>query len=507
MVSLNKILELNKWWSKGVEFASDDQDLLNYRYSKIKVLRRELLPLLKPGSIAIIKGPRRVGKTVAIKLTIEKLISEAKINPDNIFYFSFDETISQKEFENLLRDFLNKAHSGTTYVFLDEIQFVKNWQNTLLSLKNSGSLNNTAVLVTGSIAHFLGTETLPGRGTEGNIYYLRTCSFRDFVISILSNFQNKSDDQLSYLIDYNFSRAELTEMLKTINNTNVDLEADIKKVYDAYLSIQKYFIPLSKLFYLYTLSGGYPKSISYIFDTNEPKAPSSFYEEVYNYIKNDAATITSQVFGDPAKASKTISAVLDYVGNRISYSKIAQKISMNKVTFINYLYRLENSFVFINLKGVKSFKKQLKESNIKKLYFSDIFMHYSAGAAYTGKPGYEYAKELINSSNIGMLVEEIVAGHLIRIKEADPMKLYNTYLKFYDGSNEIDFIYKKDSNHILGVEVKYQNEASMQDIKRVEGVDEYILLTKSSPLSIKNNIMIIPVSIFLTLLKSSEHDL
>jgi len=506
MVSLNKVLELNKWWTKGGEFANEDYDLLSYRNSIIKLQRKELLPLLKPGSIVIIKGPRRVGKTVAIKLTIEKLISEMRISPDDIFYFSFDETISQKEFENLLRDFLSKVHSGSTYIFLDEIQAVRGWQNTLLALANSGALADTAVLVTGSIAHFLGTETLPGRGTEGNIYYLRTSSFRDFVISVLNNFHSNTS-ALSYLLGYNFSPSEPADMLETLSNTFVSLEEDLREAHKSYLAIQKYFIPLSKMFDLYLLSGGYPKSISYILDRSEPKPPSTFYEEIYNYIKNDAATITSPVSGDPAKASKTISAVLDLVGNKISYSKIAQKMAMNKATTINYLHRLENSFVFIELNGVKSFKNELREISAKKFYFSDIFMHYSAGAAQTGKPGSEYTKELVNSSNVGMLVEEIVAGHLIRVKESDPMKLYSTYIKFYEGSREIDFIYKKDSGRSIGIEAKYQNEASIQDVKRVAGVDEYLLLTKSSGISIKNNTMVLPVCLFLALLSSSKHNL
>jgi len=125
----------------------------------------------------------------------------------------------------------------------------------------------------------------------------------------------------------------------------------------------------------------------------------------------------------------------------------------------------------------------------------------------TGKPGSEYTKELVNSSNVGKLVEEIVAGHLIRVKESEPMKLYDTYIKFYEGSREIDFIYKKDSGRHIGIEVKYQNEASIQDVKRVAGVDEYLLLTKSSDMAIKNNIIVLPVCLFLALLSGSQHNL
>ena len=156
---------------------------------------------------------------------------------------------------------------------------------------------------------------------------------------------------------------------------------------------------------------------------------------------------------------------------------------------------------------MKSFEKGLKESEVKKFYFSDVFLHYAAGAANTGKTGDVYSKEMINSSRVGAIVEEMVADHLIRVKEADPMKLYGTYLRFYDGSKEIDFIYKKENDANLGIEVKYQIGASLQDVKIVSGIDEYILLTKSSDIKKGNNCAMFPIALFLAVLQSSEHDL
>jgi hypothetical protein len=507
MVNLDKLQELNKWWAKGSQFYIDDVDLIKYQQAGVKLSRKELLPLLRPGSIIIVKGPRRAGKTIAIKLTIMKLLSEGKVNQDDILYFSFDEAISSKEMENVIRNFLNKPHSGSTYVFLDEIQAVKGWASVLLGLANSGILKNTSILVTGSIAHFLGAETLPGRGTEGNIYYLRTFSFRAFVISLLNYMTVPGTNawDVGKRIGYTFSGNEIKSMLDTITQTSTDLEGSINDVYKSISSVERYFLPLSKLFDLYINTGGYPLSVGGILTPAVIMA--QFYEEIYNYIKNDAATITSVVSGDPLKAGQVVSGVLRHIGEKISYSKIAQQMSMNKATLINYSNRLENSFVFLNITGMKSLKNELKESEVKKFYFSDVFMHYSAGAAATGKSGDVYSKELINSSAIGLVVEEIVADHLIRVKEIDPMKLYGTYLRFYDGNKEIDFIYKKNSNKNLGIEVKYQGGASLQDIKMVDGIEEYVLLTKSSDFSIKNNCAVLPVCLFLAVLQSSEHNL
>jgi predicted AAA+ superfamily ATPase len=506
MVSLDKLQELNKWWTKGNQFYLDDADLIKYQGIVIKLARKEIVPLLKPESILIIKGPRRAGKTIAIKLAIWKLISEKKANPDDILYFSFDEIITPKDMDNTIRNFLSRPHSGTTYLFLDEIQTVRGWADVLLGLSNSGVLKNTAIVATGSIAHFLGTETLPGRGTEGNIYYLRTASFRTFVISLLKAMAIPGNiaQTLGQRIGYRFTDNEVKSMLEAITNTSVDLEVDINQINKQVSSIEKYFIPLNKMFELYIYTGGYPVGIASIF--NEVLL-SKFYEEIYNYIKNDAATITSAVSGDPLKASQAVSGILEHVGEKVSYSKIAQNMSMNKTTLIDYSNRLENSFVFLNIKGMKSFENGLKESGVKKFYFEDVFMHYAAGAASTGKQGEVYSKEIINSSRVGIVVEEIVAGHLIRVKESDPMKLYGTYLRFYDGTKEVDFIYRRENNSNLGIEAKYQVGASLQDIKFVKGIDEYILLTKSSDIKKGNNCVMFPIALFLAILHSSENNL
>ncbi len=505
MVSLDKLQELNKWWTKGAQFYIDDADLIKYQRMQIKLRRKEIVPLFKPGAIVIIKGPRRAGKTLAIKRAILELISRGT-NPDDILYFSFDEVVTAKEMENTLRNFLEKPHSGMTYLFLDEIQAVKKWAGVLLGLSNSGILKNTAVVATGSIAHFLNSETLPGRGGEGNVYYLRTASFRTFVLSLLG-YMASSDNAMQTLcrrMGYSFTKSEVDYMTTSVFGASVNLEKGIGEMHKSISLIEKHFLPLSKMFELYLHTGGYPAGVENILN---PPTQSLFYEEIYNYIKNDAATITSVVSGDPLKAGQAVSGILAHIGEKISYSKVAQEMSMNKATLVDYSNRLENSFVFLNIKGMKSFENSLKESEVKKFYFSDVFMHYAAGAASTGKSGEVYSKEMINSSYIGTIVEEIVAGSLIRTKEEDPMKLYGTYTRFYDGTKEIDFVYKKEDGTYLGIEVKYQTSASSQDLKVVNGVGEYILLTKSLDVKKGNNYAIFPLCLFLAMLPSSEHNL
>ncbi len=509
MVNLEKLQELNKWWTKGDQFYIDDTDLIKYKSNFISIIRKGLLQFLAPGKIIILKGPRRSGKTILVKSAILELIRKNQANPDDIFYFSFDEIITPREMDTTIRTFLSKPHSGNTYIFLDEVQAVKNWPGVIQGLYNAGILQKTSVVITGSIAHFFDVETLPGRGTEGNVYYLRTASFRTFVISILKQMSVPGNfaSVIGQRVGYTFTSKEVASLLEFVTGNEIDLETRTDEIYDKASKAEKYFVPLNKMFDLYIYSGGYPVSINAVISGSVSRPES--YEEIYNYVRNDAATITKAGSGDPLKAGKAVSGIIGLVGKKVSYSKIARNLSMNKATLIDYYERLENSFVFLNIGGVKKSGGGIRESEVKKFYFSDIFMHYSAGAAQTGKQGDLYAKELVNSSYIGTIVEEIVAGHLIRAKEMDPMKLYSTYIKFYDGpgDNEIDFIYKRENDSRIGIEVKYQNETSSRDIMRVGGILDYILLTKSTEVSKTPKGLMIPVSIFLALLHASDHDL
>ena len=185
MVSLEKIQEMNKWWAKGINFQYEDYDLQRYSSSFVRLIRDGIESHMAPGKIMVIKGPRRAGKTIALKLAISRLLSGNMVDKDDIFYFSFELTMSAKEMETMIRDFLNRPHKGMTCIFLDEIQEVREWASVILGISNAGLLSNTWMAVTGSVAHRLEIETLPGRGTEGNRYLMRTASFRTFVLSLL----------------------------------------------------------------------------------------------------------------------------------------------------------------------------------------------------------------------------------------------------------------------------------------------------------------------------------
>lgn len=81
----------------------------------------------------LLSGARRVGKTTLLRQAIESLRQEG-ISPDNILYATFDSPILKLiGLEGLLRvwEELRTDKGGIEYLFLDEIQYTKDWQTWL----------------------------------------------------------------------------------------------------------------------------------------------------------------------------------------------------------------------------------------------------------------------------------------------------------------------------------------------------------------------------------------
>ncbi|MCL4379235.1 MAG: ATP-binding protein [Candidatus Marsarchaeota archaeon] len=498
MVTLTDLNRSNPWWSSGSGFGALDADLKGYNSQMIKVARR--LPDMRAGSIYLIKGPRRAGKTVALKLFVQDLMENGARGGD-ILYYSFDGVRNQEELRNMLESFLGKVHK-TTYLLLDEIQGVSGWEFVIKHLYDSGALGDSITVITGSIAHLLKREMLPGRGIEGNVYNMRTLSFNDFCITLAGAAINGA---AADMFGSSTTKEALSSLLTTLKRTAIDMDDDINGIYAAASAAAPFSAALRKLFDLYMRTGGYPIAINDYFRNGGDGIGGNVADEIYNYLLNDAATLAGSALGDPAKARLVLKACMRNIGSIASYNKLAAYVDLNQKTFSSYAARLQNSYAMLTLNGVD---KDLADLRAKKVYFADVFMHYAVGSKLDGEDVNAYYSKISNTEAIGTAVEEIVAGHLIRVREAEPIT-YESYLKFFRNASgrEIDFIYKRSSASFVGIEVKYQNDASLKnDIYKIKSISEYILLTKDT-LERGQNAIAMPVYIFLALLGKSEHDL
>ncbi|WP_297506508.1 ATP-binding protein [Thermococcus sp.] len=175
------MLELqNPWW-----FGEPDRDWELFEKLTYRLRPKWLDELsLKPFSLNFVVGPRRVGKTLGIKLLIGELLKKAS-TPYSIFYFSCDVLEDHRELLEVLNDYLRlKKRKGvkTAFIFLDEVSLVEDWWRALKFLIDRGELRNDVVTVTGSISLTLGRhfETFGGRRGNGETIEVMPLSFRDY---------------------------------------------------------------------------------------------------------------------------------------------------------------------------------------------------------------------------------------------------------------------------------------------------------------------------------------
>lgn len=147
------------------------------------VERKAYLDLLKKWKddevIKVVTGIRRCGKSTLLKMYMEFLKSQG-ISDDRIIFINFEELeyeyISDyKILYNYIKERLHPAEM--TYIFLDEIQLVKDFQKAVDSLQVK---ENTDIYISGSNAYLLSGELatlLSGRYVEINMLPL---SFAEF---------------------------------------------------------------------------------------------------------------------------------------------------------------------------------------------------------------------------------------------------------------------------------------------------------------------------------------
>jgi predicted AAA+ superfamily ATPase len=161
---------INPWWKNKPGLPSPQ-----FHRWPFKRLKHLLVEGLTPA--AVLRGPRRVGKTILMRQIIKHLLHEG-ISPNRILYVPFDDlptlagirepvlTISRWFEKEILADTFNaKAISGQpAFIFLDEVQNLDTWAGQIKNLTDNHAVR---VLVTGSSSLRIeaGRDSLAGRIT------------------------------------------------------------------------------------------------------------------------------------------------------------------------------------------------------------------------------------------------------------------------------------------------------------------------------------------------------
>lgn len=261
--------------------------------------------------IKIITGIRRSGKTYIMKMFIERLKNVDKIDSQNIISINF-ESFKYRQIKNAdnLYDYVMK-HKGSDkqYLFFDEIQHIKDWQEAINAFRVDLVCD---IYITGSNSSLLSgdlTTLLAGRYVELHVFPL---SFSEYY-------------------NYHHGKAET-----------------------AY-----------NMFLQYVQDGGFPL----VSLTKDVEMKNSIKQGIIDSVILHDVLSHSKI-RDEEGLLRIVSYLMSEVGNNISVNKLARTLkssgfNISAPTLSNYLSLLERAFVFYSAQNYDLRGKKILRSSDK----------------------------------------------------------------------------------------------------------------------------------------------
>jgi predicted AAA+ superfamily ATPase len=142
-------------WRARTAWEIDDPDLRAGARLPLDYEPRPLADVHAPG-LYVLRGPRRVGKSLELKRAVVTLLAEGA-DPKTIFYCSCD-GLSKQDLRRLVAqgNSVTRTLSGPRHWLLDEVTAVSGWSQTIKELRDQDTaFREACVILTGSSARDL----------------------------------------------------------------------------------------------------------------------------------------------------------------------------------------------------------------------------------------------------------------------------------------------------------------------------------------------------------------
>lgn len=425
----SSLVVTNPWWNNE---EINKQFLLGRKRNEFD----DILEKIQNKRILSIIGPRRVGKSTLIYQTINYLLHEKNVEAERILLFSGDDPslffdkndklsdVLDVYFNEILEENISKLTSKV-YIFIDEIHFIKNWQNFLKIYFDRKY--NIKFIITGSSSMHLfkdANESLLGRIENIYVLPLTFNQFMNFYMTYIS----KDEDIIIPKIDLNNMDKSIKELEKIYYNQ--DLKIKIQKILKRYI-----------------LVGGYPEYF-------EIKDIDVWQRQLTEDI------ITRGIYKDiltmyNIKSPEVLEKLLYYISannsQTFAYSSIASTFGIDTVTIMTYLGYLKQAFLINILENYSNNIAKVIRTN-KKLSILDNGIQNSL-----------LKRKEVDNDMAGHIVESMVDFDFRLLCEKDNHKEF--YFRNSD-KEEIDVIIDRNID-IIPIEVKYTNQIEKGDLDTI----------------------------------------
>jgi predicted AAA+ superfamily ATPase len=415
--------------------------LKNQKYIYVSPLL-ESLPVSIPG-IYTLGGGRQVGKTTLLKQWMEFLLEKKNVPPQSIAFFS-GELISdyhalysllQNQLEEMPKDFIN-------YIILDEVTYIKDWDKAVKFAADSGLLENTILMLTGSDLVLIQEARMrfPGRrGAAGTVdFHLYPLSFR--------------------------------EAFKLIRP---DVNLDSNPLDIIFQEFQNYLI-----------YGGYLTAINDFASHN-------------SISRANLATYSDWIRGDVVKSGKQehylkeiLAAIIKRYCTQITWNSLAKDLSIeHPKTISDYLALLESMDAIFIQHALLEDKLTAAPKKAKKVIFTDPFI-YHAIKSWLVPVDDPYQQQIVKG-----LQDPEISSTLV---EACAISHYRRYFPTYyiKAEGEVDIAYI-ENNKFFPIEIKWTTQIRAKDLKQIAKYKQGLILTKSKQNGNINHIQSIPLPLAL----------
>jgi predicted AAA+ superfamily ATPase len=385
-------------------------------------------------------GVRRCGKSTLLQMFSDELL-QTGVAKEQIQFYNFEdlETLALGDIFQIHTHIKNKLVADKmNYIFLDEVQNVKDFQRLVDSLFIK---ENCDVYITGSNAHLLSGELatlLTGRYIETEVLPFSYDEYLSFLDAHSKKLREIEESK--YREDYLFTNDSNSENnniypQKVPKNESFSISQDNSLRFHRFESLKNF------VYY-----GGMPEVYNLLI--NDPKQSDIFVKSVLNTII-EKDIFTRNDIRNKAVFQKIIDFVLDSVGKYVSANSISnafknEKIAIRNETVVNYLSYLNDAMLLYSVPRYDIKGKGLLQS-LNKFYLSDM----SFRRIRLGKS---------EDEDVGRLLENAVY-----------LELRRRYEKVYVGKfrdMEVDFVVRDHDGYTSYYQVAWTTMHSDETLQR-----------------------------------------